>query len=697
MNPVAITLLLIVGWLSFFWSAWLKLRVMARGLPEPRFDRLYERTKRTLIHAFGQARMPRYLVSGATHMLIFWGFLVLLLHTIVLWGRGYSESFCLWTFCDTTPGRLYAVVKDAFVIAVFAAATIALVNRLVNRKGSASRMTHTAEAYIILLIIWTMMAADTVYDWADVLHRARVSGGPAAFSWAEPIGSWLAVRFPADGMTDRTVDVFRQAGFWGHSTLVLIFLNILPYTKHFHIITAIPNVFLQNLDPPGRLKPIEDIYEQETYGLRTVGRLSWKSMLDLYTCTECGRCSDNCPAWTTGKLLSPKQLTIDLRRHLDRGLEAMIGYGEPARVPDLEAPAAGAPGREDPGTHEAPLVPGVVKEEVVWGCTTCRACEEACPVFISYVDKIVDLRRHLVLERGEVPGGLAKALHGLETNSNPWNLSALDRAAWGEGLDVPLVADTPRVEVLLWIGCAPSFDDRARKVARAMVQLLRKADVKFATLGNEEHCTGDLARRAGNEALFEELARSNIETLDKHGIKRIVTICPHCYNTLANEYPDFGGNYLVLSHAELLLSLIGQGKLRPGKAVEAARRKIVFHDPCYLGRTNDIYDEPRAVLRSIPGVEIVECERSRARSMCCGAGGTHAFKEEEPAREGAKDIAGRVNARRVTQLLDTGAETIATACPYCMLMLTDGLKAGAMEEKIRQEDIAEILLRSISP
>jgi Fe-S oxidoreductase len=697
MNPVAMTLLLIVGWLTFFWSTWLKLRVLARGLPEPRLDRFYERTKRTLIYALGQARMPRYLVPGATHMLIFWGFLVLLLRSIILWGRGYNESFCLWILCDTALGRLYAVIKDAFIIAVFAAATVAIVNRLVNRKGNASRMTHTVEAYLILLIIWSMMAADAVYDWADVLRHARVSGGAAAFSWTEPIGSWLAVHFPAEGWTDRTIDVLRHAGFWGHSTLVLIFLNILPYTKHFHVVTAIPNVFLQNLDPPGKLRPINNIYEQETYGLRTLSCLSWKSMLDLYTCTECGRCSDNCPAWTTGKLLSPKQLTIDIRHHLYKSLEAMIGYVEPERVPDLEKPAAQDAGQESPGPHEAPLIPDVVKEEVVWGCTTCRACEDACPVFITYVDKIVDMRRHLVLERGEVPGELATALHGLETNSNPWNLSAMDRAAWSEGLDVPLVADTPRVEILLWIGCAPSYDDRAKKVARAMVRLLRKADVKFAILGNEERCTGDLARRAGNEALFEELAKSNIETLDNYGIKRIVTICPHCYNTLANEYPDFGGNYLVLSHAELLLSLLREGKLKPTGAADGEREKVVLHDSCYLGRYNDIYEEPRAVLRAVPGIEIIECERSRNRALCCGAGGAHAFKEEEPAREGSKDMAERVNTRRIAQLLDSGAETIATACHYCMLMLTDGLKAKDLEEKIRQMDIAEILLRSISP
>jgi Fe-S oxidoreductase len=692
MNPLAMTLILVIGWLTFFWSTWLKFRILLKVQPEARFDRLYERTKRTVIFALGQARMPRYFTAGVSHMLIFWGFLVLLLRSIVLWGRGYDESFCLWILCDGTLGTLYAVTKDLFIIVVFAAATVAIVNRFVNMKGSAARMTHSVEAYLILLIIWVMMVADTTYDWANVVVHARTTGAVILFSWSEPLGSLLASRYPAEGMALGTVNVMRHAGFWGHSALVLIFLNILPYTKHFHVVTAIPNVFLQNLDPPGRLRPIENIYDQETYGLSTVDKLSWKSVLDLYTCTECGRCSDNCPAWTTGKPLSPKQLTVDVRNHLYHNMENLVGYSEPDRIPDLlkEKDSGG----EAAAGIETPLIPEIIREEVAWACTTCRACEDVCPVFITYVDKIVDMRRHLVLERGEVPGELATALHGLETNSNPWNLSSMDRVNWAEGLDVPLVADNPRVEYLLWVGCAPAYDDRAKKVARAMVELLRRADVKFAILGEEEGCTGDLARRAGNEALFEELAKANIETLDKYGIKRIITMCPHCYNTLANEYPDFGGNYLVLTHAEILAGLLRDGKLKPGSG-KSAGGKVVFHDSCYLGRYNEIYDEPRDVLRAVPGLELLECERSRNKGLCCGAGGAHAFKEEEPAREGAGEIAERVNYRRIKQLLDTGAETIATACPYCMMMLTDGLKAKDMEEKIRQEDIAEILLRAI--
>jgi len=694
MNPVIMTILLVLGWLSFAWSIWLKFKVLTKVPKENRFDRLFERTKRTLIYAFAQAKLPRYPLAGICHMIIFWGFLVLLLRSIILWGRGYDENFSLWIFGNNTPGKIYGVLKDGAVLGVFLASTIAIINRIVNRKGSASRMTHTFEAYLILLIIWVMMVADTIYDWASIIEHAKKTGIHSAFSWNEPLGSIFSLAIQGENLTISSIKIFKHAGFWTHSSLVLIFLNILPYTKHFHVITSIPNVFFQNLEPPGRIEPIHNIYEQETYGLGKINNLSWKGIFDLYTCTECGRCSDNCPAWTTGKMLSPKQLTIDLKHHLTRNLEEIIGYKEPRSVPDLmkiedtEANSSKLPGLEEY------LVPGVIPEEVIWACTTCMACEEVCPVFITYVNKMIEFRRHLVLERGEIPGELQTALHGLETNRNPWNLSSMDRVAWAEGLDVPLASEASKIDYLLWVGCAASYDDRAKKVARAMVELMKKAGVKFAILGEEEGCTGDLARRAGNEALFQELAKSNIETLDKYGIKRIVTICPHCYNSLANEYPDFGGYYLVMTHVELLDSLLQKGmlKLRSEKG-EAKKINVVYHDSCYLGRYNGIYDEPRKILNSINALTLSECHQSRNKGFCCGGGGAQVFKEEEKPRKDAGASASRMNARRLDQLLTTKPDIIATACPYCMLMLSDAIKAKDMEEKIKQEDIAEILNR----
>ncbi len=693
MGPLWMTLALVLGWGAFLLSVWLRFRLMTVGTPAMRWDRPVERFKRMMVYAMGQVRMPRYPVSGWAHAFIFWGFLVLLLRSLMLWGRGYDDGFSLWILGDTSLGYAYSVFKDLVALIVWAAATVFFVYRLVYRKTEASRMSHHWEAYLILGIIWVMMVADVIYDGAHLhhLHRAAGSDGPVTPLWHEPLGSLAAMGFT--DASDRVIAILMHGGFWTHSLLVLIFLNILPYSKHFHVVTALPNVFFQDLEP-NRLEPIENIEEAETFGVGDARNYSWKAVMDLYTCTECGRCSDNCPAWTTGKLLSPKQFTLDVRDNLYARQDGLIGYDEPGihvdTTPQGWIPWNEAnPDGEKAETVPTELVPAVIDPEVIWACTTCRACEDVCPVFISYVDKIVDVRRNLVLERGEVPGELANALRGVENNSNPWNLASMDRSAWTEGLDVPVMADSPDADVLLWIGCAGSYDDRAKKIAVAMVKLLREAGVSFAILGDEEQCCGDVARRSGNEYLFSELAKANVDTLNNYRVRRIVAFCPHGLNTLANEYPDFGGNYIVLSHGEYLADLIRQGRLKPTR--ESVKR-VVYHDSCYLGRYNNIYEGPRDVLRAIPGSTLVEVERSRNKGLCCGAGGGQYFKEEEPAREGAEMV--RVNSRRTEQLLEAKPDCMATACPFCMTMVSDGLKAMDRDEQIRQLDIAEILLES---
>ena len=693
MGPLWMTLALVLGWGAFLLSVWLRFRLMAVGAPAARLDRPVERFQRMVVYAMGQVRMPRYPVSGWAHAFIFWGFLVLLLRSLMLWGRGYDEGFDLWILGDTHLGHAYSLFKDVVAVIVWAAASVFFIYRLVFRKTRASRMSHHWEAYLILGIIWIMMVADVVYDGAHMHHVHRASGGEDGVPphWYEPLGTLAAMGFTS--ASDRVIAILMHAGFWTHSLLVLIFLNILPYSKHFHVVTALPNVFFQDLEP-SRLEPIENIDEAETFGVGDAKDFSWKAVMDLYTCTECGRCSDNCPAWTTGKLLSPKQLTLDVRDNLYERQASLIGYDEPGIHVDTTARGWIPWNEEHPdGEEQEPvpteLVPAVIDPEVIWACTTCRACEDVCPVFISYVDKIVDVRRNLVLERGEVPGEMANALRGVENNSNPWNLASMDRSAWAEGLDVPVMADNPDADVLLWIGCAASYDDRAKKIAVAMVKLLREANVSFAILGDEEQCCGDIARRSGNEYLFTELAKANVETLNNYRVRRIVTFCPHGLNTLANEYPDFGGNYVVLSHGEYLADLIRQGRLKPTR--EAVGR-VVYHDSCYLGRYNNIYEGPRDVLRALPGSDLVEVERSHNKGLCCGAGGGQYFKEEEPAREGAESV--RVNSRRTEQLIEPDPDCMATACPFCMTMISDGLKAMDKEEQVRQLDIAELLLES---
>jgi len=488
------------------------------------------------------------------------------------------------------------------------------------------------------------------------------------------------------GSPDGAITALKHVGFWTHVALVLIFLNLLPYSKHFHIITAIPNVYTQSLEPPGRLPPIEDIEgrleREETLGIKRIDQFSWKSILDFYTCTECGRCSDQCPATSTGKRLSPKHLTLDLRDFLYKHEKSLV-----AAKADGEAAAGGDEAAEsDPPEHHKDLVDGVIDPEVLWACTTCRACEQECPVLISYVDKIVDMRRYLVQERGEFPNELQTAFRSLEAAFNPWGFPAEDRAAWAEGLAVKTLAEHGDAEYIFWIGCAPAFDDRAKKVTRATAELMLEAGVDFAILGTEEQCTGDMARRAGNEYLFQMLAMQNVETLNGYGAesKKIVTTCPHCYNTLKNEYPDYGGKYEVIHHTTLLADLVRQGKLRPTQRVE---RKVALHDSCYLGRYNEVYDPLRDVLRSIPGLTVLEPAETRDRGMCCGAGGAQMFKEEESGDQ-------RVNIARTQQLLDTNPDTLGSACPFCMRMLTDGL-AEKDKEDIPSLDIAEILRESV--
>lgn len=699
MQPIVMAVLLLAGWGIFAYSAYRRGRLLLVGAAEEGHGgRVSERLGAVWTFAITQLRMRRYPAAGFAHMAIFFGFLVLLLRSLILWGRGFDPSFDFWIFgTDQVLGKIYALFKDIFTVVVFFGALVFIYYRAVARL---KRMTLSTEGLIIILIIAVMMVADVLYDGANMVLEARAAtavvtteGTPAEtltdtaelhFHAWEPVGS--LAQFAVGGVSDGGVRCLQHVGFWGHSVLVLIFLNLLPYSKHFHVITAIPNVYLRGFDPPGRLPNLEDIEgkleREETLGIKRIDQFSWKAILDFYTCTECGRCSDQCPANLTGKKLSPKHLTIDLRDFLyehEKELVAAKGNGQAT-----EGESEG--GEAEPPECYKDLVDGVIDPEVLWACTTCRACEQECPVLISYVDKIVNLRRYLVQERGEFPNELQMAFRGLESTMNPWSFPAEDRDKWAEGMEVKRIAEHPDVEYLLWVGCMPAFDERAKKVTRALVRLLQKAGVDFAILGNEEQCTGDPARRAGNEYLFQMFAQANIEVLNGYGVqdKKVITICPHCYNTLAHEYPDFGGKYQVLHYTEVLADLLQSGKLKLAGRYD---KKVAYHDSCYLGRYNEIYEQPRAALRAVPGLQLVEAAQSGDRGMCCGAGGAQMFKEEEEGEA-------KVYVTRTEQLLAAGPDAISTACPFCMRMLTDGL-ADKEKEDLPQLDVAEILLEAL--
>ncbi len=750
MNPIAMAAI-IVGLTAFFaWTARRRWALMLVGGPthESRTADVGERLRVTWVFAFWQKKMRYYFTAGLAHNLIFLGFLILLLRSLILWGRGFDPAFNLWIFGEesvlgsfgTELGVIYNFAKDILAALVVVGALVFVYYRTINVQ---KRMSISAEALVILGIIIVMMLADMLYDGASLVlahnYAAMCPGGegdwcssaapiiaplgeargPVVWHWIEPVGSFIAIILQ-DASIGLLV-VFANIGFWTHSALVLVFLNILPYSKHLHIITAIPNTFLADITPKGRLRPMAkdgeefmEIVEKATdgedmhavpVGYARIQHFTWKDVVDLYTCTECGRCTDNCPAATTGKMLSPKYLTLDLRNHLYHRQDEVMEVGkiphmsltELAAQPEEEEAETEAEGSEEESGQKQEdatafrpinLVPDVISEEVLWGCTTCRACEEQCPVSITYVDKIVQMRRNLVTIQGEFPAELSTPFDGMETNGNPWNLARMDRANWAEGLEIPTAAEKPDAEVLFWVGCAASYDDRAKKLARATALLMQAAGVDFAILGEEENCTGDSARRAGNEFLFMTLAESNIEILNGYkeqgGVKQIVTACPHCFNTLANEYPDFGGHYEVVHHTDFLLGLVAEKKLDPKQPVKG---KVVYHDSCYLGRYNEIYEPPRKILEAIPGVELVEPEYwTRNKGLCCGAGGAQMWMEEQN-----KD---RINAKRTTQLLETGATTIASACPFCMTMLTDGIKDQEKEDEIKQLDVAELLAMS---
>jgi Fe-S oxidoreductase len=730
MNPIAMTAILVAALAAFTWSIVRRWNLLRVGSNVNRFDQLGVRLRGTWRYAFQQEKMDYYSPAGIAHKLIFVGFIVLLLRSLMLWGRAFYPAWNFFILGPTQPlGEAYEFIKDVVATLVLVGVSVFFYYRVIKPQ---KRMTLHFEGVLILMIIATMMVADMMYDGAAVtlavehkalcgLHPlvdgtlcARIATVTAPYSpeatagysfFPSPAGSLFALLFQSLSLKAGTLVVLAHIGFWTHSTLVLIFLNILPHSKHFHIITAIPNVFTRDLSPPGRLKPMAESTEKlmemvgaageklepwmEPVGIGRIEHVSWKAILDFYTCTECGRCSDNCPAHRTGKILSPKLLTLDLRDHLYAREKEFIEAKAAAAAP---APAAEGASAEGALAAHAGVKPvhftDFIHPDVLWACTTCRACEEQCPVMISYVDKIVDMRRNLVLVKGEFPPQLQKPFEAMEVNGNPWNLSRLDRAAWSDGLGIPMLAQKPNAPVLFWVGCAASYDDRAKKIARSTAKLLQMAGVDFAILGQEESCTGDPARRAGNEFLFATLAEANAATLNGYkeqgGVQQVVTTCPHCFNTLKSEYPDFGVKLEVVHHTDFLLGLLAEQKLIP---VNASHAKVTYHDSCYLGRYNGVYESPREILRRIPGVELVEPEYwTKQRGLCCGAGGAQMWMEEQNTD--------RVNVKRTLQLLDTKATTIASACPFCMTMLTDGIKSQNLEEQIEQVDVAELLLRA---
>ena len=586
------------------------------------------------------------------HAFIFWGFIVLF-PTIVMAmiGAVDRDASLPWL----AEQGWFAFLVDLFAVLVLAGVATAFFIRKVQRPDR-FRGSHLGEADLILAMIAGIVT--TLLLW----HASRIALGlnewPAGWS---PVSNAVSNLFGGGDGTEVAERVF----VWAHVLIILSFLAYLPYSKHLHIVTAGINVYFGRTRARGRLEPLRfddpDVPEDEIrMGAGTLTDMTWKQMVDTVSCTECGRCQEVCPAWATGKDLSPKLLIMGLRDHLlAEGPKLLAG---------------------DEAAGMAPLVPGAVTDDVVWDCVTCGACVRECPVSIEHIDHIVDLRRHLVMAEARFPAEAEPMLRDVERSSNPWGKAQQERASWTEGLGVRVLepGEAPP-EVLYWVGCAASYDERARETAISTAKLLQAAGVDFAILGPRESCTGDPARRMGNEYVFQAFAEGNVETLNDAGVTKIVASCPHCFNTLANEYPDFGGRYEVMHHTELLSDLVREGRLSPVQG----EGTITYHDSCYLARHNDVMAEPRELVEAVG--RPVEMERHGRRTFCCGAGGAHMWMEERGSA---------INEERVRQAAETGAETLAVACPFCTVMLDDGVRTSG--KQLRVADVATLLAESIA-
>ena len=672
MSPVSATYWVISGYV-IFWvlfavaiglfaqRVYFLIRLIRLGQGENRFDSLRHRFSSTLFETIFQwcslksVSPSRRDLAGIGHSMLFFGFSLFLLGYIIFigFGGGLGLSPILE---GSTFEIVYSSILDFAALLITAALIWAAIRRYIMKP---ERLKAGAEAGVILLLVFSLM----------VLHVFTEGFGYAAYnisgSWP-PLGSALASFVAGSGISEGALIAIYRGFWWLHFATILSFLVYIPRSKHLHLLASFPNVAFKNLNPKGALKPI-NLEKVETFGVAKIQDFTWKDLLDLYTCTICGRCHDNCPAQLSGQPLDPREVVLDLKEHLlEVGPELLSGKAEASSA--------------NPSTA---MIGGVITEEVIWECTTCRACQEVCPVGIEQMTKIVDMRRNLVLEQASIPETGEGALRSIEARGHPWRGTTLSRTDWAEGLDIKILAEDSNVDILFWVGCTLALEERGVKVAQAVAKVLKLAGVNFGILGTEESCCGEPARRLGNEYLFQLQAERNIKLLKSYNVKKIVTACPHGYNTLKNEYPQFGGEFEVMHHTEFMANLLKEGKLR---IIKGARGVVTYHDACYLGRYNNIFEPPRQILHNLPDITLVEMERNRERGFCCGGGGGCMWLENHAGR--------RINEVRTEQAIDTKAQVVATACPFCLQMFEDGIKTKGVEESLKVMDIAELVAES---
>lgn len=666
--------------------------------------------------ALGQSKMLTKPIAGFFHIIIYLGFIIINTEILEILIDGIFGTHRI--FACVLPVPLYnfiIIVYEILAGGTIVAAVVFLFRRYVLKLPRFTSRDLDGwprkDATIILLFEIALMVFFLSWNANDQLLQQRVGGHyihagmfPVSSVFFNPLYTWLP---------NSSLIIMERVAWWLHITGVLIFLNYLVISKHFHIIISFPNVYFSNLNPKGKFNNLENVTREvklmldpnatpdseatpSKFGAKDIFDLSWKQLMDAYSCTECGRCSAACPATLTGKKLSPRLIMMKTRdrmeevgKNIDRERFTLSGVEGSANAP----PNASTPlsmtstGYSDGKT----LLYDYITEEELWACTTCNACVQECPVNISPLSIIVDLRRAMVMEDSKVPPELAQMNSNIENNGAPWQFSQADRLNWAEGMEIPTMADLAAKgespDILFWVGCSGSFDDRNKNITRSFAKILQHANISFAVLGTEESCNGDPAKREGNEFLFQMQAFTNIATLNNYGVKKIVTACPHCFNTLKNEYPELGGNYEVIHHTQLLQQLLLEGKIKVREDHALKGTSVTYHDSCYIGRGNDVYEAPRQILEALK-VELKEMKRCRSNGLCCGAGGAQMFKEEEKGDR-------RVSVERSAEIIATGAKTVASACPFCMTMLDDGLKQKAGEEAPKLKDVAELVAETI--
>jgi len=635
------------------------LRLARLGRAENRFDNMGHRLMSVLTQTLSQWCSLKNIslhppdLAGMGHAFLFFGFSLFLIGYIIF--IGLAGGFGLApVIAGTTFELVYSSILDLAALLVITAVIWAAIRRYVLKPARLKEET-TAEAGIILLLVFSLMVL-------HILTEGFSYAATGIAGYLPPLGAALAKLLAGAGISQGVLAASHQWVWWLHYVTILGFLVFIPYSKHLHLLASFPNIAFRNLEPKGALKPI-DLEQAETLGATGIQDFTWKDLLDLYTCTRCGRCQDSCPATTSGKPLNPKQVIQNMKQHL-------LAAG-----PGLLKASAKA------GASSPPSITGeVIAEDEIWACTTCRTCQEVCPVSIEPMTKLIDLRRNLVMEQATMPETAEVALRSIEDRGHPWRGTTASRTDWAEGLNIKTLAEDSHIDILYWVGCTEALEERSTKVARSVARLLKLAGVNFAILGAEESCCGEPARRLGNEYLFQTQVAKNIEILKSYNVKRIVTACPHCYNTLKNEYPQFGGEFEVSHHTQFIAELFQKNRLR---AIKGLGGMVTYQDPCYLGRYNDIYQPPRQILSHLPDLTAVEMKPNKTKSFCCGGGGGRMWLEEAAGQ--------RVSELRLEQAMATQASVIATACPYCLQMLDDAIKTREVTESLKVKDIAELI------